>query len=132
MTLHPPTPILRSFSEAMALEFYEGFLGLAVDWRHRFHEDAPLYMQMSRGRLVLHLSEHFGDASPGATIRVPTDDLDALNAELLGKCYRNARPGIKDMPWGLREMRVSDPFGNRVVFSRHGRTPEVLDVNSRV
>ena len=63
-------PILRIFDEAKAREFYLGFLGFTVDWEHRFAPDLPLYMQVSRGGLVLHLSEHQGDATPGSTVLV--------------------------------------------------------------
>lgn len=63
-------PILRIFDVAKADEFYQGFLGFKVDWDHRFDDNAPLYRQVSRGDLVLHLSEHHGDGSPGARLRV--------------------------------------------------------------
>src|SRR5690349_4182951 len=58
MTFGKTTPILRSFDEAKAREFYVGFLGFKVDWEHRFEPDTPLYMQVSRDGCVLHLSEH--------------------------------------------------------------------------
>jgi hypothetical protein len=63
-------PILRIFDIAKADEFYQGFLGFSVDCDHRFDPGAPLYRQISRGNLLLHLSEHHGDGSPGARIRV--------------------------------------------------------------
>ena len=50
-------PILRIFDVAKADEFYQGFLGFKVDWDHRFDDNAPLYRQVARGDLVLHLSE---------------------------------------------------------------------------
>ena len=37
-------PILRIFDVAKAKEFYVGFLGLQVDWEHRFEPDAPVYI----------------------------------------------------------------------------------------
>ena len=55
-------PILRIFDIAKADEFYQGFLGFAVDWDHRFDPDAPLYRQISRDNLILHLSEQIGRA----------------------------------------------------------------------
>src|SRR3546814_734157 len=55
------TPILRIFDEAKAREFYFGYLGFTADWEHRFGENFPLYMQVSRAGLTLHLSEHHGD-----------------------------------------------------------------------
>ncbi|MDQ3453082.1 MAG: glyoxalase superfamily protein, partial [Actinomycetota bacterium] len=38
-------PILRSFDETRAREFYVGYLGCVVDWEHRFDGQGPLYMQ---------------------------------------------------------------------------------------
>ncbi|MEM9401544.1 MAG: glyoxalase superfamily protein [Pseudomonadota bacterium] len=116
MVLGQPTPILRIFDEAKAREFYVDFLGFKVDWEHRFEADLPLYLQVTRDELVIHLSEHHGDCAPGAAIRVPVDDLKALHAELNDKQYRYARPGIEDTPWGTRELSVKDPFGNRLTF----------------
>jgi hypothetical protein len=66
---------------------------------------------------VLHLSEHYGDAAPGSALRIDTNDIDAFHAELAGKRYKYARPGINEMPWGTREVSVKDPFGNRLTFS---------------
>jgi len=74
-------------------------------------------MQVSRGACVLHLSEHHGDCSPGAAMRIQSSDLDAFRAELASKQYKYARPGIEEMPWGARDMSVTDPFGNRLTFT---------------
>jgi hypothetical protein len=46
---------------------------------------------------VLHLSEHHGDAIPGAA--------------------RYYKPGIEDMPWNARVIQIIDPFGNKLRFS---------------
>ena len=70
ITFTSVVPILRIFDIAKADEFYLGFLGFAVDWDHRYEPDLPLYRQVSRGALVLHLSEHHGDGCPGARVRV--------------------------------------------------------------
>ena len=56
-------PVLRMFSIEKAKEFYVGFLGFTIDWEHRFEDGLPIYMQVSRGNVVLHLSEHHGDGS---------------------------------------------------------------------
>ncbi len=117
MTLGKTTPILRIFDEAKAKEFYVEFLGFKVDWEHRFERDLPLYMQVSKGTCVLHLSEHYGDGGPGVAVRIEASDLDAFHNELMFKRFRYARPGIEATPWGTREMSVKDPFGNRLTFS---------------
>lgn len=116
-TLGTPTPILRIFDEAKAREFYLDFLDFTVEFEHRFGDDFPLYMEISHSGCRLHLSEHHGDASPGARIRIPADDVDALAERLAGKSYRYARPGAGEKtPWGSIELTVTDPFGNRLTF----------------
>lgn len=117
MSFGKTTPILRLFDEAKAREFYVDFLGFKVDWEHRFGEGMPLYMQVSKGGCVLHLSGHHGDCSPGAAMRIETDELEAFQQQLLAKNYKYARPGIEDTPWGSRDMSISDPFGNRLTFT---------------
>lgn len=108
-------PILRIFSVEKAKEFYLDFLGFTLDWEHRFSEDLPLYAQVTRSGLTLHLSEHHGDSMPGSTVFIPTLDIDALHTELSAKQYRYARPGVETVDWG-KELIIADPFGNRLRF----------------
>lgn len=115
MQLSQAIPILRIFSVDKAKEFYLDFLGFQLDWEHRFGDDFPLYAQVSRSGLKLHLSEHHGDATPGSAILVPIDDVDALHRELTERQYRYAKPGVEDAGWG-RQLQVKDPFGNRLCF----------------
>ena len=111
------TPIFRIFDEAKAKEFYVGFLGFKVDWEHRFEEHAPLYMQISKDACIIHLSEHHGDGSPGADVRIETDELESFHEQLLDKHYKYAGPGIEAMPWGSKDMTIRDPIGNRLTFT---------------
>ena len=117
MEFNNTTPILRIFDEQKAKEFYIDFLEFRIDWEHRFAEGLPLYMQISQGNCIIHLSEHNGDCSPGAAIRIATKPLDEYHKKLNDKKYKFARPGIEDQPWGSREMCVTDPFHNRLIFS---------------
>lgn len=117
MSFGKTTPILRIFDEAKALAFYVDFLGFTLDWQHRFGDDFPLYLQVSLGDCVLHLSEHHGDCTPGSALRIETDELEAFQAQLLAKQYPFAHPQIQAMPWGSQDMTVVDPFGNRLVFT---------------
>jgi len=119
MKLAQPTPILRMFDEQMTREFYVDFLGFKIDWEHRFDAAAPLYMQVSHGECVMHLSGHFGDACPGGAARIPVDDIDRYQQGLLAKRYKHARPGAAQlMPWGTRDLTITDPSGNRLTFSQ--------------
>jgi uncharacterized glyoxalase superfamily protein PhnB len=110
------TPIFRIFDEAKAKEFYVDFLGFKVDWEHRFEDGSPLYMQLSKDGCIVHLSEHHGDGSPGAQVRIETNELETFQKQLLTKQYKYARPGIQKNPWG-DDMSVADPFGNLLVFT---------------
>lgn len=110
------TPILRFFDEAHTRAFYVDYLGFTIDWEHRFDDNFPLYLRVSRDDCVLHLSQHYGDCSPGAAIRIDVADLDGYHAALSAMAFRYAKPTIEAMPWGSREMTVRDPASNRLVF----------------
>ncbi len=116
MTLGTVIPILRIFDVAKAREFYVDYLGFRIDWEHRFDDDAPLYMQVSRDDVVLHLSEHHGDGTPGSAVYVTTQGVRAYHAELQARPYRYVNPGV-----GVDEigtcMTVIDPFGNLLRFN---------------
>lgn len=110
-------PILRIFDITKADEFYLDYLGFKIDWDHRFDDNAPLYRQISRGNLILHLSEHHGDGSPGVQVRVMMTGIAEYHRELSAKNYRYMRPGIEEGPApGSQEMGVIDPFGNQIRF----------------
>lgn len=72
--------------------WYVDYLGFAIDFEHRFHAGAPLFMQVSR-------------------------DVEALHAELQAKHYKYMNPGVDTTEWGTRDVCVIDPFNNRIVFS---------------
>src|SRR5471030_218985 len=116
--LQKVVPILRIFSVEKAKEFYLGFLGFSWDWEHRFGDNFPLYAQVSRSGLALHLSEHHGDGSPGTAIIVNMHGIVDYHRELTAKDYRYNKPGLEDRPWGARTVTVQDPFGNRITFSQ--------------
>ena len=109
-------PILRIFDLDKALGFYVGFLGFEETFRHQFDAAAPFYLGLEREGVRLHLSEHFGDASPGTHVRIEVNDVAAFSTLLNAKAYRHSRPHWQDQSWGNREMTIADPFGNRVTF----------------
>jgi hypothetical protein len=111
------TPILRIFDEAKAREFYLEFLGLTVEFEHRFGDNFPIYLGIARDDVVLHLSEHHGDATPGARVRIGMTGLADYAAALRAKDYRYAKPGAPvRQDWGFWELTVGDPFGNHLTF----------------
>ncbi|MFT4256179.1 MAG: glyoxalase superfamily protein [Pseudoxanthomonas sp.] len=117
MSFGHPTPILRSFDEERTKAFYLDFLGFERVFEHRFEPRAPLYMGVQKGNCVLHLSEHYGDGTPGSAVRIPVADVHAYMAELRAKEFGNARPGEPQLQeWGSWEITIDDPASNRLTF----------------
>ena len=113
-------PILRIFDIDKARRFYLDYLGFTVDWEHRFSNDAPLYMQVSRGGMVLHLSEHHGDGTPGSVVYVETQGVRDFHAELQRKDYPYLNPGVDTDEIGTC-MTLLDPFANTLRFNEPPR-----------
>ncbi len=114
LTVTQTVPILRIFDIAKAREFYLDFLGFTVDWEHRFDGVSPIYMQISRAGLTLHLSEHHGDCCPGSTVFVRVTGLEEYHREIMAKGYGYLRPGIEKTFYGSMCLELIDPFGNRL------------------
>jgi len=110
-------PLLRIFDVDKAKEFYLDYLGFTVDWEHRFDDNAPLYMQVSKDRCVLHLTEHHGDCCPGSTVFVWLTGIEELHRDLTAKQYRYMRPGLDRTDYGSLCVTVIDPFGNSIRFN---------------
>ena len=110
-------PVLRIFDHTKAVEFYISWLGFSIDWEHRFEDDLPLYMQISKDDIVLHLTEHHGDCCPGAKVFIEYKSLQAYHTLLSKKKYKYNRPGLEHAPWNAITMEVTDPFGNKLLFS---------------
>lgn len=112
--LKPPIPILRMFDVDATKRFYVDYLGCELDWEEG-GLNFPAFMQVSRGPLVLNLSSHHGDGTPGSVVLVFVDDIEALHGELSGKRYPFMSPGIE--PHGVgRELRLIDPASNQIRF----------------
>lgn len=111
-----PIPILRSFDETKTRDFYLGFLGFDIVFEHRFGPDAPLYLGLKKGACELHLSEHFGDATPGMALRIEVEDVHAYAKALNAKDYKFSKPGVQRQSWGWDDMSINDPSGNKLIF----------------
>ncbi len=81
-----------------------------------------MYMQVSRDGLVLHLSEHYGDGSPGTCFHVEFRGVKSLHAELSAKKYPYWRPGMTKTFQGTSQLTLLDPFGNKIYLGEPSRT----------
>jgi uncharacterized glyoxalase superfamily protein PhnB len=109
-------PILRILDERKAKEFYVDFLDFKIDFEHKFEDDFPIYMQVSKENWYIHLSEHQGDCSTGSAIMLEMDGVKAYQKELLEKKYKDSKPNFEKTEWDTIEMTINDPFGNRLTF----------------
>jgi catechol 2,3-dioxygenase-like lactoylglutathione lyase family enzyme len=110
-------PTLRMFSVEKAKEFYVDYLGFKLDWEHAFEPNTPVYMQVSRGDLIFHLSEHYGDGTPGSCVYVAMEGVREFHGELAAKKYKYYRPGVERTQWNTWAMDLLDPFGNKLRFN---------------
>ena len=110
-------PILRIFDVVKARNFYVGFLGFTVDWEHKFDEKSPVYLQISKAGLILHLTEHHGDCCPGSTVFVWMRGIEEFHANITSLGYGYMRPGIEKTFYNSLCVEVTDPFGNRIRFN---------------
>lgn len=110
-------PILRSYNEAVARQFYCEYLGFEVIFEHRFAPDLPLYLRVGRGDIELDLSEHHGDGTPGSVVWIAVTGLAELHRELRSRdAVGNLRPGIDRSAPGGPTMSITDPFQNVLRF----------------
>jgi hypothetical protein len=96
-------PILHVRDAYASAQWYAR-LGFVVEGEHRFAADLPLYLFLRRGANALHLSEHKGDARPGALVYLYVDDVDVIAREFDAAVERH--------PWA-REVQLVDLDGNR-------------------
>src|SRR5262249_5951936 len=100
------------------------FLGFTIDWPHRLGHNFPLYAQVSRSVLQLHFSEHHGDACPGSKVFIWMRGIADYHRQLPAKNYRYYKPGREGAPWDARMMQVTDPCGNRLLFSEPNKADD--------
>ncbi len=122
-------PIMRIFDVVKAKDFYIGFLGFEVDWEHTFDGSSPVYLQISKDDLILHLSEHHGDCCPGSTVFVWMNGIEQFHATITSRGYGYMRPSIERTFYNSWCVEVTDPFGNRIRFNEVCRK-EPADVSS--
>ncbi len=74
-------PVLRMYDVAATIRFYVEYLGCSLDWQDG-EGDRPVYLQVSRDGMKLHLSSHHDDGTPGTAVLVEVRNITALHTEL--------------------------------------------------
>ena len=108
-------PQLRVTDWARSRAFYCDGLGFTVDWEHHFAPELPVFAQLTREGLSLFLSGHGGDCQVGGAAYFFVDDVNAWHGDFMSRGVKpDASPA--DTNYGVREMAVVDPDGNRLRF----------------
>ncbi|RBL90219.1 glyoxalase superfamily protein [Chitinophaga flava] len=111
-------PIFRMFDYAKAIQFYIDWLEFEIVWEHK-PEGSPVYMRIAKGDVVMDLSEHHGDGTPGSRISITEfKGLKTFHAALIQKNYKYMKPGLERAEWNpeVLLMTVIDPFLNTIIF----------------
>ena len=104
-------PILNVADLRASQRYFRDALGFKLEWEDG---NPPDFASVSRGEGRLFMCEGC-QGNPGTWVMLFTKDVDKLHDELVRrKATIRMRP--KDMPWGLREMHVSDVDGNVLRF----------------
>jgi catechol 2,3-dioxygenase-like lactoylglutathione lyase family enzyme len=123
VTVQRVIPTLRMTDEARSRAFYVDGLGFQVDWTHRFGPHSPVLLQLSRDGMIVFLSQHVMDCALGGLVHLFVDSVDDWHARLERGGVAIELPPT-DQPWGLREMHLVDPDGNRLrICTRLPRRP---------
>jgi catechol 2,3-dioxygenase-like lactoylglutathione lyase family enzyme len=105
-------PILNVRDLKASQRYYRDVLGFKVDWEDGEPAD---FGSVSRGHGVLFMCQQC-QGQPGAWVMLFAEDVDRLHREFVSKDARIRMPP-RNMPWGLREMHVSDPDGHVLRFA---------------
>lgn len=117
--LQKTIPILRMFDVAKAKEFYFEWLGFKIEFEHQFEENTTYYIGITKDDIQLHLSEHYGDATPGSKVFIVCNEIEKYFAELQSRPYKYYRPCLEKTFYAALEFSVQDPFGNKLSFNEY-------------
>lgn len=117
MKVEKVIPILRIFDYKKAIEFYVDWLGFKINWKHTFDNNTPVYIEIERDGIIIHLSEHHGDGTPGTNVFVWCNGVKDFHTEIINKKYKYNKPGLEKTFYGSLAVTVIDPFHNQVIFN---------------
>ena len=117
MKVEKVIPVLRIFDYKKAIEFYIDWLEFKINWEHTFDDNTPVYLEIEKDGLILHLSEHHGDGTPGTNVFVWVTGIEQFHKEIINKKYKYNKPGLEKTFYGALSVKVIDPFHNQIIFN---------------
>jgi uncharacterized glyoxalase superfamily protein PhnB len=105
-------PELPASSLRKAIVYYEERLGFQVAMQMPNGE----YAIVERDDVAIHLFQDDSGCHSSTGIHIFTPDIEALYAEFQQR-GADLTQGIERKPWGNREFRLKDEFGNEIKFT---------------
>ena len=105
-------PEIASHDLRESLAYYEQKLGFQIVSEMPEQE----YAIVERDGVAIHLFRDESRAHSPAGIHVFTDGLEDLYSELVSRGAKITQTIVRK-PWGNRDFRVADPFGNELKFT---------------
>ena len=103
----------------VAETFYRDKLGFKTSWEFDPGDGSPVFVEVMRDAVAIHLSEHDGDGPEAVSIYVNVADAQALYEEITGKGVVIEAPP-EAMPWRHVVFELQDPDGNIMRFGSPG------------
>ena len=126
VTIRATNPILCVSDVEASIRYYVEKLGFAVTFSWGEDDGPVTFAGVQRDGFEVMLCRD-GQGHPGAWFTVWVDDVDALHDEYVVS-GADVRRAPVDLPWGVREMNVADPDGNRIrVSTSTGRHAPPVD-----
>ena len=112
------TPVFQITDYQQAVAFYVGWLGFSIDWEER-PARGGCYLQISRGSIVLHLTDYPNESSIGARAMAEFTGLLSFHHQLLQKASVFPAPQLQKTTWNDKVMQLElfDPAGNCLVLA---------------
>lgn len=95
-----------------AVEYYRHKLGFQVAMQMPSGD----YAIVERDGIAIHLFRNEPEKHPPVSLHIFTEDLEMLHSELHDRGARISQP-ITRKPWGNREFRIEDSYGNQIKFT---------------
>lgn len=108
-------PTFRVKDTAAAEVFYRDKLGFTTSWEHDPGDGHPVFLEMVRDNIALHLSEHEGDGPEEVSIHINVTDARALFREFLSAGAEIPDPP-QDAEWDEVVFSLNDLDGNTLRF----------------
>jgi hypothetical protein len=106
-------PVVEVSNYEDATGFYVDMLGFEIMWVWRHAPESMAYLQIGKEDLVIRLKE-VDKVVPGE-VYFTVGSVDDINDLIISKGFQKSGR-VVEKPWKMRELKVTDPFENRLIF----------------